>query len=320
MPAAMPGVALDQASLEALAAASGRPRECSNATVRGDKGRNKKPSVWRRARLPQLVAYCDFIAKAHAVIDVDPQAALELAEKAEAAWPAHAGALVTQARALLDLGKTKESLEKLEAAKAVDKLSVEEPKAMHAHARALIRSGRIEEGAELYRTMVPRGSLLSAPERARLLLEAAFASMADAGRASKEAPGPNPVSLTIRLGEAIAFISEARSSEGGSLTADILFAAALIHERAGDGEKSRVALAEANRTATSPQKPEGYVADPIDALAMKALALESANPSEASVAWTQYLDGAKVEPFAAAARARAAALKGPRPSGKAKRP
>lgn len=298
-------VVADASSLAAVAASSGRPRECSQPGA--TKVRNKKPSVWRRARVPQLVPYCDLLAKAHVLVESDPQAALALAEEADTAWPDHAGAAVAQGRALLALGKPKEALEKLLRAKELDKLSVEEPKAMRAHARALVLTGNVKEGAELYRTMVPRGSLLSERQRARLLLEAAFASMADAGRASKEA-GARPLSES--LVEASAFISEARSAEAAGLGADVLLAAALIHDRAGDAEKAAVALAEASRIAARPHEAASYVADPADAAAMEALAAEATSSDRGQQAWGVYLEQTKTEPFAAAARARVAALKG----------
>src|SRR5262249_41386104 len=158
--------------LEALAAASGRPRECSARF--GVKGKNRKPTIWQRARIPELVPYCDLIAKAQAIMESDPKAALELASKADTTWPHHSGAPIAQGRALLSLGKPTEALEKFEQAQSIDALSVEDPKAMRAHARALVLCGRVKEGAELYRTMVPRSSLLSDAQRNRLLLEASF--------------------------------------------------------------------------------------------------------------------------------------------------
>lgn len=295
----------DQSSLEAVAAASGRPRECSAPSAK--KGRSKKPSVWQRARVPELVPYCDLLAKAHVLLESDPKAALELADKAEAEWPGHAGARIAKGRALLALGKPKEALEAIEQAAAIDKLSVEEPKAMKAQARALVLNGRIKDGAELYRTMVPRSSLLSERQRAQLLLEAALASMADSARpAGDAASAPS----TKNLAEAIAYIGEARSVEAGSLGGDILIAAALIHDRAGDKEKASVALAEATRVGAKLSDSTLYVADPADAKAFEALALERTNPAEAQRAWTAYLEATKTEAFAAAARARLQGLKG----------
>lgn len=298
-----------QPSLEAVAAASSRPRECGSL---GAKGRLKKASVWRKARIPELTPYCDLVAKAHALLESDPAGALALAQKAEEVWPKHAGALVTQGRALVALGKSKEALEKLESAQDIDKRSVEEPKAMHAMARALVENGKTREGAELYRALVPRGSLLADRVRARVLLEAALASMTDASTASEGGARP----MSEALAEAIAFIQEARSNEGGALEGDVLLAAALIYDRAGDAEKSAVALAEAGRKRAVPIKASSYVASKPDATALEALAKEITNADEAQKAWESYLQASKSEAFAASARARLANLKGKGGAGK----
>ena len=89
----------DKASLEALAAASGRPREC---LTRGKK-RSKRPTVWQRAREPELVPYCDLVAQAHILLGsetpIDAQLALETAVKASTVWPNHAGSLLAEGRA-----------------------------------------------------------------------------------------------------------------------------------------------------------------------------------------------------------------------------
>ncbi len=299
-----------QPSLEAVAAASSRPRECGSL---GTKGRMKKASVWRRARIPELTPYCELVAKAHASIEADPAAALAFAQKAEEVWPKHAGALVTQGRALVALGKTKEALEKLLVAQEIDGRSVEEPKAMHALARAFIANGKIREGAEVYRALVPRGSLLADRVRTRVLLEAALAAMTEAAMAKDG--GARPMSES--LAESIAFIQEARSSnEGGALEGDVLLAAALIYDRAGDAEKATVALAEAGRRRALPGQASSYVASSADVMALEALSKEPTSVDDAKKAWEAYLAASKEEAFAASARARLASLSGKGPAGK----
>ncbi len=86
--------------------------------------------------------------------------------------------------------------------------------------------------------------------------------------------------------------------------------AALVHDRAGELEKAAVALAEAARVGARPSNPASYIADPADLKAIEALSLERSDPAAAHTAWTKYLETTKVEPFAASARARLAALKG----------
>jgi len=298
----------DKASLEALAASTGRPREC----VTKGKRRGKRPSVWQRAREPELVPYCDMVAKAHILLEssgeADAKAALELAEQAAKLWPGHAGALLAQGRAFLALGRAKEALERFQQAKQIDKLSVEEPRNMRAHARAFIHSGDIAAGAALYRTLVPRASLLPDRLRASVLLEAAYVSMTDAGKK----PGAKPA-----LVEALAFAGEARSLDHASLGPDVLLALALVHDRAGEAEQTQSLLREAKGLVVSSpsnrSNTEGLVADKADVIALSALALELDSPAEAQKAWQRYQEASTIEAFKRAASARSAALGGAKP-------
>jgi tetratricopeptide (TPR) repeat protein len=300
-----PRAEADAPSLTAVAAASSRPRECSASLLA--KGRKKKPSVWARARVPELGPYCDALSEVHVLLETEPQRALELAQKAETLWPDHAGALVAQGRAHLALGKPAEALVALDRAKTLDPLSLEDPKSMRAHARALVLTGKIAEGAALYRTLVPRASLLSERQRVLVLMEAAFATMA-------VAPSPRDSTTAARaeaLGEAIAFISEARSTASGVLLGDALLAAALIHDRAGEAEKSAALLAESRSLTTAGTEAKACVAAQEDAVALSALAQEVSSPSEAQRAWINFAETTKNASFGAAARARAANLRTP---------
>ncbi len=304
-----PADAADKASLEALAAASGRPRECQ---TRGKK-RSKRPSVWQRAREPELVPYCDLVAKAHILLGSesrgDAELALEAAVKAGTAWPGHAGSLLVEGRALLLLGKPKDALERFERAKQIDKLSVEEPRTMRAHARAFIESGDVASGAALYRVLVPRASLLPDRLRASVLLEAAYASMTEAGKQ------PGKLSLV----EALAFAGEARALDHASLGPDVLLALALVHDRAGEQEQAQALLREAKGlVVSSPSNKlltESLVAEKADTVALSALGLELDSPAEAQKLWASYQVSAPVEPFKRAAAARAAALSGSKSGG-----
>ncbi|MFO0551588.1 MAG: tetratricopeptide repeat protein [Polyangiaceae bacterium] len=303
------GVSLDnRASLEAIAAASGRPAEC--APVQGVKKRNRKPSVWERAKSPQLVEYCDLVAKAHLSIESDPAKAIELTDKAIAVWPDMPGARVARGRALVEQGKFADALEELERADAKDRRALEEPRAMRARARALVKTGRIPEGAGFYRTLVPRTTLMPDALRARVLLEAAFAVMADAA-ASKAG--------SLSLDEANAFVDEAREVAGSALHGDIMLTEVLVHDRAGEPEKARTSLEEAALLVASAPDATSYVADPSDALAVRAVALEIVDPSQASAAWDAFIQKTSVGAFKDAATARKANLGAPKKSKKERR-
>ncbi|MBL9024237.1 MAG: hypothetical protein JNL21_18735 [Myxococcales bacterium] len=286
-----------RASLAAQAAATGRPKECS---PRGR--RAKKVTVWQKVRFPKLVPYCAHVARSHALLASDAKAALAEAEAASKEWPGRPGSEVAKGRALLALGKPEEALQAFEAAKKLDEGAIEEPKAIRDFGRALTLRGRFTEAAAAYRVLVPRAGLLGANDRATTLLEAAFASMADeAGSDAK--PGPEG-----RFSEALAFLTEVRESETSPLRAEALLAMALVQDRRGDAAKATSMSAEASKQSVDVSS-SPWVATKADADALRALALESRDPSAAAEAWAQYLAASPPAAFAAAARARQTELK-----------
>lgn len=303
--------AADLPSTSAVAAAAGRPRECASSGRRA-----RKPTVWQRAKSPSMPAYCDGVARAITLLEQDAKGALDAAEKADEAWPGHAGARAVVGRAKLALGKPDLALAAFDEARALDPNALEDPKAMRDYARALVGNGKLERAAEIYRTLVPRAGLLPERVRASVLLEAAFAVMADA----RSAPADT---MRARLTEVDSYLAEARGEAGSASRGDVLLASALVHDRLGDGAKTVAFLAEAVRTGVVPRDPSvPYAADAADRDAMNALGLEPHDPAGAAAAWQRYLEASKGTPFEAAARARLAALpKTPQKSGpKPKKP
>ncbi len=295
-----PSDSTDQATLEALASSSSRPRECQALGKRRSK---KRPSVWQRARVPEMVPYCDLVARAQIALETDPKKALELAEQASATWPQHAGAEVVAGRAELALGKHELARARFDAAIKLDPSALEEPRAMRAHARALSLAGDFAAALERYRALVPRASLLPEKLRVRVLLEAAFVSMAQAGRAL----GSKPLSADD-LAEASAFAAEARSLDHAPLAADTLLALALIADRAGDTTRAEALLGDAAGLVPAEADGKGWVADPSDSFALKALLLEADKPAEAQKEWAAFQGASKVAAFVSAAKARASKL------------
>lgn len=285
-----------RASLAAQAAATGRPRECS------PQGRAKKITVWQKVRFPKIAPYCARVARAHALLRTDAAAALAEAEAAAKVWPGRPGAEVTRGRALLALAKPEEAVAAFESAKKLDERAIEEPSAIRDFARALALRGRFGESAQAYRVLVPRAGLLVATERASTLLEAAFASMT-AEVTSKQEPDPHG-SFT----EAMAFLAEAREDETSPLRAEALLAMALVTDRRGDAVKATALGEEAAKQMVDVSNAP-WVASSADAEALRALALESRDPTGAAEAWSQYLKLAPPAPFATAAQARLTELK-----------
>ncbi|WP_437634615.1 hypothetical protein [Sorangium sp. So ce854] len=180
--------------LVAAAAAAGRPPECSARTSRAIA---RGPTVWERARAPELPRYCDLLARGQAQLGSKPEAARESARLADRILPGHAAPQVLLARAALALGSPEDAARAFDRARHIDPRSVEDPHTLHDLARSLARTGKRDEALATYRALVPRIDLLgAADQRALVLLEAAHLSMAVAGRAAPAAAGSTAPAAT----------------------------------------------------------------------------------------------------------------------------
>ncbi|WP_437278609.1 tetratricopeptide repeat protein [Sorangium sp. So ce375] len=233
--------------LVAAAAAAGRPPECS---ARSGRAIARGPTVWERARAPELPRYCDLLARGQAQLGGDAAAARESARLADKILPGHAAPQVLLARADLALGSPEDAARAFEQARRIDPRSVEDPQTMHDLARALARTGKRDEAMATYRALVPRIDLLgTADQRALVLLEAAHLSMAAAGAASPAGAAARPpagahgdAALRGDLDEAIAYLREARLRAQTQLARDVTLSLALALDRAGDKAQADAAL------------------------------------------------------------------------------
>ncbi|HTN85018.1 MAG TPA: hypothetical protein VL242_15070, partial [Sorangium sp.] len=156
--------------LVAAAAAAGRPPECS---ARSSRAIARGPSIWERARAPELPRYCDLLARGQAQLGDNPEAARESARVADQILPGHAAPQVLLARAALALGSAEDAARAFDRARRIDPRSVEDPHTLHDLARSLARTGKRDEALAMYRALVPRIDLLgTADHRALVLLEA----------------------------------------------------------------------------------------------------------------------------------------------------
>ncbi|MGK4008950.1 hypothetical protein WMF31_40470 [Sorangium sp. So ce1036] len=340
--------------LVAAAAAAGRPPECSARTGRAIA---RGPSVWERARAPELPRYCDLLARGQAQLGDDAEAARASARLADQLLPGHAAPQVLLARAALALGSTEDAARAFARARSIDPRSVEDPHTLHDLARSLSRTGQRDEALAVYRALVPRIDLLAtADQRALVLLEAAHLSMAAAGDASGPTAAAGDASAAHTgergerarpvLDEAIAYLREARQRAQAQLARDVMLSLALALDRAGDRAQADAALeaatagvapaaaraldrhagaaarqhaAEDLAGAAARLRTVDYLAVPDDRLALEALALERIAAAAAIDRWEAYLSGAGARgPWAAAARARLDALR--KAAGGARRP
>lgn len=326
-------------SLVAAAAASGRPRECMSSARRALAA---GPTIWEKARVPNLERYCDLLARAHAQLITSPEAAKASAERADEALPGRAAPAVILARAALAMGALDEAARNFARARAVDPRSVEDPATLHDLARVLQNTGKRLDALAVYRALVPRVDLLSTTDRrVSVLLEAAHASMAAealAGAAATEtASGRTGATHTTsatsttgakqvvndgtgavparadrpNLDEAIAYLREARQRPPTQLSGDVLLSLVLALDRSGDKAQADAALADAHRTlARVRSSAPDYLAAPEDRLALEALAVEGSDRAQAIKSWELYLAGAGGKgPWAGAAQTRLEALR-----------
>jgi tetratricopeptide (TPR) repeat protein len=275
------------------------------------------PSIWEKARVPNLPRYCDLMARAHAQLATSPDAARESAALADKALPGRAAPAVVLARAALALGGLEDAAKEFARARSIDPRSVEDPATMHDLARVLVKTQKAskrEDALAVYRALVPRIDLLgSTDRRVSVLLEAAHASMAVATAtttASSEAPG-SPVTLAgadarPKLDEAVAYLREARQRPPTQLAGDVLLSLVLVLDRSGDRAQADAALSDAHRTGARVRSGSlEYLAAPEDKLALEALALEGSDKAQAMKSWETFLAGPGGRgPWAGAARAR----------------
>ncbi|WP_437306493.1 hypothetical protein [Sorangium sp. So ce388] len=231
--------------LVAAAAAAGRPPECS---ARSSRAIARGPSIWERARAPELPRYCDLLARGQAQLGDNPEAARESARVADQILPGHAAPQVLLARAALALGSAEDAARAFDRARRIDPRSVEDPHTLHDLARSLARTGKRDEAIAMYRALVPRIDLLgTADHRALVLLEAAHLSMAAAGAgattaAATTAAGAPGAGARADLDEAIAYLREARQRAQTQLARDVTLSLALALDRAGDKAQADAAL------------------------------------------------------------------------------
>ncbi|WP_437905980.1 hypothetical protein WME95_48490 [Sorangium sp. So ce327] len=251
--------------LVAAAAAAGRPPECA---ARSGRAIARGPTVWERARAPELPRYCDLLARGQAQLGGDAEAARASARLADQLLPGHAAPQVLLARAALALGSPEDAARAFERARSVDPRSVEDPQTMHDLARSLARTGKRGEAIAIYRALVPRIDLLgTADQRALVLLEAAHLSMATAGAASVADASARPPGGAHRdahgeaaarrdLDEAIAYLREARLRAQTQLARDVTLSLALALDRSGDKAQADAAL-EGEATPLEAARPRG---------------------------------------------------------------
>jgi tetratricopeptide (TPR) repeat protein len=293
-------ISLAQAAPSQAAFGAARPAEC------GVSDGSRAGNVWERAKEPQLREYCALLARGTAHLVNSPalvKDVLTLSAQADKLLPGRAAPKVLEGRALLRLGKAKESLASLSEAKKRDERALDDPVALLAWARANARSGHADEAAEAYRAALPRTSALTASERSAASFEAGMIVMSQGPRG---------------LDDAIAMLRQARRDAADTMQLASVVALALALDRAGQRDEARAVLAERVREGTRPLLTDAKITEALadagvahEVDALTATVLDLADPGASREAWRRYLDGAGAKgAWAEHARAREGASAG----------
>jgi tetratricopeptide (TPR) repeat protein len=279
----------------------GRPPECAEPSGRTS-------NVWERAKAPELGRYCDLVASASsklAGVAATAAAALGAAREAEALLPAKAAPFVLEGRALADLGRYDEAVAAFSEGSRRDARALDDPPALLAWARALARTGRHEEAADAYRSLLPRAGVLSTTTRVSAEIEAGLVAMQRGERG---------------LDEAAAALREAVHEAQDEAQAVAALGLALALDRAGGSREARALLADRlhgdpRETLSTPRAKDLLAVVPAETHAMTALALEPSDGAGAREEWQRSIDDAPRGPWTSYAREHLAALGGKRSAG-----
>ncbi len=221
-------------NLRAAAGSSPRPEVCQPELV----GRAERAyTVWERAREPQLIRYCDALARGYARLGTRPGQALEAAKQAASSAPADVAPALLEARALLALGRVDQAWARFRSALNEYPGLKLTPDALHDYARTAVASGHLMEALSAYRRLVVMAGLLTRPGSLQsAYVEAALVVM---------------LSQPAQLEEAIAYLNEARRRSASPFPRPYILATlALALDLQGRREESRGVANEAGgRTA-----------------------------------------------------------------------
>jgi tetratricopeptide (TPR) repeat protein len=282
------------AQLAAGVVSTGRPLECSDAN-------GHAANVWERAKSPELGRYCDLVASASSKLAgtrTMAESALAAAREAERTLPGHAAPRALEGRALSLLGRLDDAVLALRDATSRDVRTLDDPATLLAWARALARTGHLEEANKAYHALLPRAAALPSADRAAAAIEAALVAMAT---------GPAGVD------DAAAALREAmRDAQDETVTLAVM-ALALALDRRGDLAEASALVAERvlqdPRAVLQTKRAHDLLAvAPKEGPALIARALQDQDPAGAREAWREYISVAPEGPWAAHARARLEAL------------
>lgn len=299
-----------QAASAGGAWSSARPPEC--APLDGGKANN----IWERTKAPELRRYCDLLASGASKLAGSAAMARDvvtIADEADRLLAGKAAPAVLRGRALTQLGDHAEAYKSLADAKSRDERALDDPHALLAWARVLVRTGHQVEAADAYRALLPRASMLTLADRSAASLEAGLLAMTR---------GPSALDEAVSI-----FRQSVRDSQDIAQIVSVL-SLALALDRAGEKDEARAMLAERAHGDPRPVLASTRAKDLLgpagapETAALAAIALEVSDPPGARMEWQRYLDAAPAgkTPWVDHARAHVAALSGKKAPGNATKP
>ena len=253
--------------------------------------------AWDRARSPELSRYCDLLAQAEASVEADPKRAATAAGTADQLLPGRAAPLVLLARAAAAEGRASDAVALFRRARALDPEAGRDASALFALATSLAQSSDEKGAVAAYRALVPQASALGAARRTQARVDAGLAILRE---------GPDAAA------EAISVLRAAVSGAAPELASLADAALALALDRTGARGEARALLAGSRSVAIVGRGAEGAsprVARREDALALRALANESADVPRAIADWEAFLAAAGQSPWSGHARAHLSELR-----------
>jgi hypothetical protein len=259
--------------------------------------------VWERAAAHARLKRCSALAKALALLDREPKAAMAVA-RGLLATPLQLPARVVLARAELATGDAKAAWADFQAATAHSSTALADPSARHDAAVAAAQAGEALAAAGLYRGLIAERALLPRERRTRVLLEAALAVLRLGPEHSTEAAdylqlfGDGPAERPERPRElALLALVLTRAAQSGAA-------------EAASGGADGLAIAESLRCepGAAAKIPYRELLPQFEERALLAVQCESADPAQALRYWQEYASAVESAPWSSwvAARIKAA--------------
>jgi tetratricopeptide (TPR) repeat protein len=246
-------------------------------------------NVWESAKVPVLSEHCRYLQQAvDAFRDQKYAVSITLADKAEKLTPGFAGPWVVRGSANARWGKSSEAALAFEKAKTIDARALDDAETLDDYGSVLVRLARLDDARRVYRALLPRVSGSQGLCGMKNECDAAGLAYLTAGALALEA-GPKS------LDEAVAILREARSKSDPAhdIRRIAALALALALDRRGDVDQARELAADIAKTKGVPTEINSEVrarlVAPEEALAMRAIGLETIDDAAAIEAWKAYL-------------------------------